>query len=91
MPRFDIENFAQQVYDPCVRKATEDLVDFLTKINSGERALCVTYFDEADELGNLFWVMLRLLGVQGQSTSMWYVFMATKSSVSYFHPVAEKR
>jgi hypothetical protein len=86
----NIEEFARKIYKLHTSKATEALVNFLATIDSGESALCVTYFDEADELGLHFWVLLRLLSNQDELTAMWYVFMATKSSVSYFNPIAEK-
>jgi hypothetical protein len=73
-----------------MRKPVQDLVKFLTTVNLGKKALYMTYFDEADQLGLLFWIMLRLLSNQYESTPMWYVFMATKSSVSYFHPAADQ-
>ena len=53
--------------------------------------LCVTYFDEAHELELSFWVLLRLLQAQEPSTRMWYVFMGTKSSISYYAPTPENR
>ena len=46
----------------------------------------MTYFDEAHELQILFWILLRLLSHQPLATAMWYVFMGTKSSISYFSP-----
>jgi hypothetical protein len=64
-------------------------VDFIKTISHGQSVLCVTYFDEADALGVLFWILLRLLSHQKVHTPMWYVFMATKSSVSYFPPKAK--
>jgi hypothetical protein len=86
----NIEEFARKIYQLHTSKATEALVKFLATIDSGESALCVTYFDEADELGLHFWVLLRLLSNQDELTAMWYVFMTTKSSISYFNPIAEK-
>ena len=50
----------------------------------------ITYFDEAHELDNRFWILLRLLSHQSRSTRMWYVFMGTKSSISYFAPTIDR-
>jgi hypothetical protein len=52
--------------------------------------LLLTSFDEADELGPYFWTLLRLLTDEVDHIDAWYVFMATKSVVSMFHPVTEK-
>lgn len=52
-------------------------------------AVVVTYFDEADGLDTLFWVLLRLLSNQDEFTEMWYIFMATKASINYFNPATE--
>jgi len=56
-----------------------------------ENPLCVTYFDEAHELGSRFWILLRLLRAQSFSTRMWYVFMETKPSISYHDPTPPRR
>jgi hypothetical protein len=87
----DIEKVAGEVYTKHARKATEELVNFIKTISPGQSVLCVTYFDEADALGLRFWILLRLLSHQREGTLMWYVFMATKSSVSYFSPLPKKR
>lgn len=71
--------------------ATENLMQFVSGLSPGGNPLCVTYFDEAHELGLRYWIMLRLLQVQKSSTRMWYVFMGTKSSVSYYAPAPDKR
>ncbi|KAF8806748.1 hypothetical protein BYT27DRAFT_7223930 [Phlegmacium glaucopus] len=68
------------------RAAVEALMEFLTCLYGGERSICVTYFDEAHELKTRFWVLLHLLSHQPATTRMWYVFMGTKSSISYFTP-----
>ncbi|KAF8515975.1 hypothetical protein BU17DRAFT_76734 [Hysterangium stoloniferum] len=72
----DASTFAALSYGSDAKKVTEDL----------PRALCVTYFDEAHESDLCFWVLLRLLQYQESSTRMWYVFMGTKSSLSYYAP-----
>jgi hypothetical protein len=73
------------------KQATEALVDFVMALDDGPSAsLCVTYFDEADELDFLLWIFLRLLSNQDKCTAMLYVFMATKSRIDYFAPSADK-
>lgn len=71
------------------RVAVEALMSFLTDLGVGPSPICVTYFDEAHELELRFWILMRLLSHQPPATAMWYVFMGTKSSVSYFSPSAE--
>ena len=71
------------------RAAVEALMEFLTNLYRGEQPLCVTYFDEAHELEMRFWILLRLLSHQPRMTRMWYVFMGTKSSMSYFTPPSQ--
>jgi hypothetical protein len=56
-----------------------------------EKALCVTYFDEAHELGLRLWVMLRLLQYQPLEVGMWYIFMGTKSNITYYAPRPKDR
>jgi hypothetical protein len=67
--------------------AVEALLTFLASLYD-KQPLCVTYFDEAHELQILFWILLRLLSHQPMTVMMWYVFLATKSSVTYFTPAA---
>lgn len=50
------------------------------------RPLIVTYFDEAHELGETFSVLLRLVDCHDLDLSLWYVFMGTKSDLSYYSP-----
>ena len=69
------------------RVAVEALLTFLASLYD-KQPLCVTYFDEAHELQILFWILLRLLSHQPMTVMMWYVFLATKSSVTYFTPAA---
>ncbi|KAF8268647.1 hypothetical protein EI94DRAFT_1800166 [Lactarius quietus] len=71
------------------REAVEALMSFLTDLGVGSSPICVTYFDEAHELELWFWILMRLLSHQPLATAMWYVFMGTKSSVSYFSPSAQ--
>jgi hypothetical protein len=69
------------------RGAVEALMSFLTSLRAG--SICVTYFDEAHELGIRFWILLRLLSHQDPTMAMWYIFMGTKSNISYFSPSAQ--
>jgi hypothetical protein len=67
---FPIDKIARTIYECHAKKATENLVQFLSKIGF-DRAPCVMYFDEADSLNMLFWVLLRLLNIQEDSKAMW--------------------
>jgi DUF971 family protein len=80
---------AKTIYDKVAKKATTDLMDFITVLSGGQRALCVTYIDEAHELGMLYWALLRLLNHQDRATAMWYSFMGTKAELHYFAPRPE--
>ena len=85
---FNIDEFARQTYRQVAKDATEALMTFITKLNPDPNnpVLCITYFDEASELDQLLWVLIRLVGNQDSSTAMWYVFMATKSKIAFFFP-----
>ena len=87
-PGHDIVQTSEKFYKRA-RAAVEVLMEFLTNLYHGEQPLCVTYFDEAHELKTRFWIMLRLLSHQPKTTRMWYVFMGTKSSISYFTPPSQ--
>ena len=76
--------FAKRCYDAITKRSTEELMAFLSTVKGG--ALCVTYFDEAHELEASFWVLLRLLQNQASNIKMWYTFMGTKPSFSYYSP-----
>jgi len=80
-----IETKSELLYEKA-HVAVQDLMTFLNNLHPGQYPLCVTYFDEAHELGTRFWILLRLLNNQSVETMMWYVFMGTKSSISYFAP-----
>ena len=56
----------------------EALMSFLTNLHVGPLPICMTYFDEAHELGIQFWILMHLLSHQPLATEMWYVFMGTK-------------
>ena len=75
----------QAHYDSITKDATENLMEFLKDLG-GKNEIAVTYIDEADELQGLLWILLRQLHHQNARTSMCYVVMATKSSVSRFVP-----
>jgi hypothetical protein len=83
----DIVAESRTLYDGA-RVAVEALMTFLASLCPGEQPLCVTYFDEAHELHTLLWILLRLLSHQPMKVMMWYVFMGTKPSISYFNPAA---
>ena len=77
---------ARDYYGQGTMKATEDLMEFIKSLSSDEQPLCVTYFDEAQELDVSIWLMLRLLQAQHASIGMWFVFMGTKSSILFRAP-----
>jgi hypothetical protein len=82
-----IEDIAKGFYNKHAEGDTSDLLEFITTLGCDIPKLCVTYFDEADRLHSLMWILLRLISFQSSSTAMWYIFMATKSNVGYFHPL----
>ena len=71
-------------YEQFTKEATKKLMDFLSDVLPGK--MSVTYFDEAQELGSLYWVLLHLMQHQSQSTKMWYTFMGTTSRLSDYAP-----
>jgi hypothetical protein len=82
---------ARNCYRRDARAATKALVKFIADVmGKNTMHLLLTSFDEADELGPYFWTLLRLLTDEVDHIDAWYVFMATKSVVSMFHPVSEK-
>ena len=85
IPGFNIHQYSDEFYRSHAQKATEDLVTFSSSMTP-QWPIVVTYFDEARVLGESLWSMLRLLSMQKITTSMWYVFMDTKSAISYFNP-----
>lgn len=76
---------AKQCYDELNRKATEDLMNFVFTLFPGENPVCVTYFDEAHELGPCFWILFYLLSAENSLTRMGmrYVFMGPILSLEY--------
>jgi hypothetical protein len=85
-PTYEIVAKSRSLYEEEALGAVEALMSFLTDLHVGPSPICVTYFDEAHNLGIRFWILLRLLSHQPLATAMWYVFMGTKSSISYFSP-----
>ena len=84
-----IDDIANGFYNNHAEVDTSDLLEFITTLGCDIPKLCVTYFDEADRLDSLMWILLRLISFQSSSTAMWYIFMATKSKISYFHPLVK--
>jgi hypothetical protein len=82
---FDIVGKSKTFYDQA-GQAVDNLMDFLDTIYLDQQRLCVTYIDEAQELEERIWIMMRLISHQKPKLRMWYVFMGTKSSISYFNP-----
>jgi len=85
IPGFNIHEYSEDYYSFYAKTATEELAAFTSSITP-ERPVVLTYFDEAHSLGESLWSMLRLLSKQAVTTPMWYVFMDTKSTISYFNP-----
>ena len=79
-----ITPFAQTAYEAIAQNATKDLMTFLSSIKPD--TLCVTYFDEADEMDRTLLVLLHLLQYQDTRLRMWFIFMGTKSSIDYYAP-----
>jgi hypothetical protein len=90
-PNYNSIKIAEENYARHAKAATEGLMTFLKGLFPDENPLCVSYFDEAHELELTFWILLRLLQAQDPSIKMWYVFMGTKSSISYYAPTPHKR
>jgi hypothetical protein len=87
---FDPFTTSRKYYGLSAKEATKKLVEFLSAVLPAKR-ISVMYFDEAHELGFHFWIFLRLVQHQLSSTKMWYVFMGTKSSISYYAPRPSER
>ncbi len=80
---FDAIDMAEHFYKHHAEEATRKLMEFLSTILP-EKKISIMYFDEAHELRSQFWIFLRLVQLQKAETKMWYAFMGTKSSISYF-------
>jgi hypothetical protein len=88
----DFDPFAAslKIYKRSAQEATKNLGEFLSSVLPLQR-ISVMYFDEAHELGLHFRIFLRLVQHQRLSTKMWYAFMGTKSSISYYAPRPSQR
>ena len=86
----NLQHIALIVYDIVAKSQIiyreEALMLFLTDLHVSPLPVCVTYFDEAYELGIQFQILMHLLSHQCLVMKMWYVFMGTKLSISYFSP-----
>lgn len=79
-----INELARKTYESITTKATQDLITILSDIEPEAR--CVMYFDEAHDLDNALLVLLRLVQYQKPWINIWYIFLETKSSISYYAP-----
>ncbi len=80
---FDAIDMAEHFYKQHAEEAARKLTEFLSTVLP-EKKISIMYFDEAQELRSQFWIFLRLVQLQKAETKMWYAFMGTKSSISYF-------
>ena len=80
---------SRKSYSLFAQEATGKLMEFLSAILPG-KMISIMYFDEAHELRLHLRIFLRLVQHQLLSTKMWYVFMGTKSSISYYAPRPDK-
>jgi hypothetical protein len=86
---FDIREFTSQLYKIHTEKATKDLSDFLSTLDTESPGFCVTYFDEAHQLEAPFWVLMLVLSFQNKSIRMWCVVMGTRSSFQQYNPLTK--
>jgi hypothetical protein len=82
--------WSRKMYGRSAKEATENLVKFLSDVLPAKR-VSVVYFDEVHKLDLHFSIFLRLVQHQLSSTKMWYAFMGTKSSISYYALRPSKR
>ena len=82
---YEIQVKIKSIYKEA-QAAVQALMAFLADLQSGQQPLAVTYFDEAQGLGALFSVPLRLMRHQSRSTKMWYVFATEKLTINCFTP-----
>ena len=68
---YDIMAKSQIFYEEEAQGAVEALMSFLTDLHVGPLPICMTYFDEAHELGIQFWILMCLLSHQPLATEMW--------------------
>ena len=79
------EEIAHHYYEHRAKTATEELMRFLSDVFP-EKRMTVMYFDEAQELGSLYWVILRIVAQQPSFIKMWYTFLGTKSRITDYAP-----
>ncbi|KAF8343349.1 hypothetical protein F5887DRAFT_886857, partial [Amanita rubescens] len=86
VPLDSFEHFtmSRKIYELHAKEAINKLTEFLSTVLPA-KMISVMYFDEAHKLDSHFWVLLPLVEHQLR-TRMWYTFIATKSSTSYYGP-----
>lgn len=86
---FNIKTFAESCYNKHVKGHTEELMKFLNgSYPQTAKPLVVSYIDEAHNLEQPYWTLLRILGYQDKFTRLWHIFMGTKSSLEFYNPPA---
>jgi hypothetical protein len=80
---FSTVQVARGFYDKHMKSSTKALATFVSSLLP-QKPVVVTYFDEAHELKLSYWILLRLVASQDHKIPMWYVFMGTQSSITYF-------
>ena len=84
---FDIHGFAESCYEKYICKDIKDLMDFINGLYSTKKQLSlVVYIDEAHNLGDSYWMLLRLLGYLPEDMGIWHAFLGTKSSFNFYSP-----
>ncbi|KAF8343352.1 hypothetical protein F5887DRAFT_1212486 [Amanita rubescens] len=81
---FEPFTMSRKIYELHAKEAINKLTEFLSGVLPAKR-ISVMYFDEAHKLDSHFWILLRFVQHQLR-TRMWYTFIATKSSTSYYGP-----
>ena len=56
-----------------------------------EKRMTIMYFNEAQELGLLYWVFLQIVVHQPPFIKMWYTFLGMKSRISNYAPPSESQ
>jgi uncharacterized protein YlbG (UPF0298 family) len=83
---FNIKTFAESCYKKHVEKHSQELMKFLNGLYpQTKKPLVVTYIDEAHNLEQSYWTLLRIVGIQDRYTRIWYIFMGTKSSLEFYN------
>ena len=76
---------ARNYYKQHTEEATKNLMEFLSEVLPGK--MSIMYFDEAQGMGSLYRVFLRLVQHQSPLTKMWYTFMGTESRLFEYAPL----